>query len=363
MPTLDELHRHEQDIIDGKSKHYQGQILYRGHEIRQQHSIRRVAKTLHGYVSQTQFCGLQLIGSPGSGKTTLAVNVITDFVEIAEKNNERWNVEWAGGEELRELGDYIDNLQKGGNHIIIFDDVSQALQQISTKEQAQVMESLTTTRHVTGGKLIIVSLFHYSYFQLKGARSQNAISIYTSVSLPELGNISAQLGNNKQAKQKLKNFAKIYQSSMANKKYRLHISNNQEREFITGEPFRPCFVISITQAHLALFLKLENGFVPNFEKKGRVDSKILISKMVKAYGQYGKMALRTFCMLKNEFSPVPKKQALAWSYLNDLKNSYGINTKQVAELLTEGEVKKVYRPRQAEKELTKEIIKESSNIQ
>ena len=114
---------------------YNGPTLYRGEQINMRHSIRRVTKTLLRLLVKTQFASLNIIGIPGSGKTTLAVNVCTDLMEQAYKEyGLNFSFDWWGPDELRHLGEHLDNLPKGQDHIRICDDVSKALDSIPSTD-------------------------------------------------------------------------------------------------------------------------------------------------------------------------------------------------------------------------------------
>jgi len=367
MTTVSELRNKEKMMIDARSNGsgYVGHTIYRGEKVRQDHSLRRISKTLLSFLDQTQFASVNIVGIPGSGKTTLTTNLITDLVEMAEKkNNEIYAVHWAGPEELRNLGEYIDNLQKGANHIVAFDDVSKALDKLKASEQADVFEQLTTTRHVTGGKLLMISLYHYSYANLKSVKAQSVVSIYTSCTLTEKQNIANQLGKDRKALNKLKFFTRIYQDSMSKKSFDLYISPNKMKTFETGKPFRPCFVINLSRAHLSLFMKLDNGFVPSFTKKQTIDSKLLTQEMKRKYGRYGTLALKFFCLVKGHTTAVDKTLLLPWLFLHDLRKTYGLNTKELTEILQNYDTpnKRTYRPRGEEKEFTKLLIDESREL-
>lgn len=365
MPTEQEIKQSYQDIKDKRSKSvYKGPTLYRGHEINQKHSIRRVSRTLLSYLDQSQFCQLQIIGLPGSGKSTLAENIITDLVEMAKKQNDQvYNVHWAYADDLRNLGQYIDNLSKGNNHIVVFDDISKALDKLSGTEQAEVFEHMTTTRHTTGGNLCFMSLFHYSFAQLKSLRSQAVITIYTSASLVEKNVIAQQLGGDYAARMKLKTFVKIYQDAFSKKKFELSLSPNITKEFKTGEPFRPCFVINLSQAHIGLFMELRGLYGPTKNAgKFHVGSDALIKNVVKTYGKDGELALKLLCLSKGHPNAMRNDFVYAWKFVIDnIVKKYKINYPEMAKILG-GNQKRMYRKRKEEKQLVEKIQSESENV-
>jgi len=313
---------------------------------------------------KTQFASLNIIGIPGSGKTTCAVNIVTDLVEMAAKEYDMgFIVLHAGPEELRNLGNFLDSVPKHQNIIIIFDDVSKALDRLSGAEQSDVFEKLTTTRHTTGGRLCFINLFHYSYAHQKSVKSQSVISIYTSCSLVEKGNIIAMLGtSNKLAISKLRKFMKIYNASTMYDKFELPLGPNQMQEYIAEHPFRPCFVINLTQAHLALFMVLEESpFWPPEKNLKIVNMGFLKNLIDQKYGRDGHAALRFHSLQRGYINTANKTIAQAYRFIQDeVVNKYRVNWIELHKLYGDVSIK-IYRKRQQEKEMAK-LIKEQGLI-
>jgi len=336
---------------------YDGPTQYRGHEIYFKHSIRRVTKTLRRALSRSQFASLNVIGIPGSGKTVLVGNIVTDLVEAEfHENNEVYNVHWKGADELRNLGQEIENLPKHTNNILIFDDVSKALDQLSKPEQSELFEQLTTTRHTTQGRLLIISLYHYTFSDLKEVRSQGVVIIYVSVTLPEYGNISAMIPGT-QGQKILKLFSRAYESAFMNGNFELKFSQTQRKVYEDGKPFRPCLVINLFKAHIGLFMKLDNQYQkPNDSQKETISNEILIKNITDAYGKDGLKALKWFCMIKGQ------PQCLRADFVRSVKfigekiaRRYNINWEKMSNDLAPKDQKNLYRKRKQEKALAEKI--------
>ncbi|MEO9308971.1 MAG: hypothetical protein ABI337_01595 [Nitrososphaera sp.] len=363
MDSLQQLiARQKQKIAqrEQSQQYYNGPTMYRGHQILWKHSLTRVVKTLRRSLYRSQFASLNIVGIPGSGKTVLATNIITDLIEAEEKETkEVWHVHWKGADDLRSLGELLENLEKFQNHIVVFDDVSKALDKLSSAEQAEIFEQLTTTRHITGGRLLVISLYHYTYANLKSVKSQGVVIIYTSCTLTEYQNIQQMLPT-KRAQMALRKFAKIYEHAFMKGEFSLKIHEDGEPvRFIDSNPFRPCFVINLFKAHLALFMKLESGFHPPAVQKEKIDSAVYVQKVKKNWRRYGLLALKLICMQKGYTEAVDPDFVRAYKFTIDEIKRYSFNWAEIASLLRSPNAKRVYRQRKKEKQIADEIITES----
>lgn len=351
-----------QQIATKKQTWYQGPVIYRGEEINWKHSIKRVVKTLRRSLLRSQFASLNVVGIPGSGKTVLAGNVITDLVEEEYKETgEQWNVFWKGAEELRHLGEVLEALPKNTNNIVVFDDVSKALDQLSSAEQSEVFEQLTTTRHTTGGRLLIISLYHYTFANLKSVKSQSVVVIYTSITLTEMGNITQML-QGKANLRKLDRFAKVYESAFMNGSFDLAISETKKRTFIDSKPFRPCFVVNLFRVHIALFMRLENGYQAPNQSKEKINSEALVKYMTQKWNTYGPRALRLSCMLHGHPEAIDTDLFSAFRTIEDLAKNRIINWASVSALVKIGNKKRGYTKKKVKRETIDLIVKESREI-
>lgn len=356
MPTSEQILKKIQDYKSkGDQHHYSGPTTYRGHEINMKHSLSRVTKTILKLLIKTQFASVNVIGIPGSGKTTLAVNLFTDLVERAYKEHGlNFSFDWWGPEELRNLGEHIDKLPKGQNHIRVCDDVSKALDSLSTKDQAEVFQQLTTTRHTTGGRLCLASLYHYTFANLKSVKSQAIVNIYTSVSLVEKLNIMAMLGKDPQSIQRLNSFMKTYQDSIDNDQFSLKTYPNQNppKVFKDWEPFHPAFVVNLFKAHLSLFMRLDDSpYWPPEKKKYHLPVPELFERGRKAYGRDFDHAMSLIAAQHGYFNKNNVQFGRAWNYVHKLKRQYNWDWNEVMDNFKAKQLKRIQKNRKIEKEM------------
>lgn len=356
MPTSYEIRKKIQDFkASNQASRYAGPTQYRGHEINMKHSISRVTTTLLKLLTKTQFASINIIGIPGSGKTSFAVNLFTDLMDRAARDYKlNFSFEWWGADDLRNLGQKIDELPKGQDHIRVCDDVSKALDQLSTKDQAEVFQQLTTTRHTTGGKLCLASLYHYTYANLKSIKSQAIVNVYTSVSLIEKLNIMAMLGKDPQSIQRLNSFMRVYQQSIDNDSFQLKTYPNQNppKTFKDWDPFHPCFVVNLFKAHLALFMRVENSPLwPKGKLKYSIPVPELFERGRKAYKKDFDHALSIIAAQNGYFNKNNVNFGRAYNYVQKLRRTYNWSWNEVMEYFKAKQLKRIQKNRKIEKEM------------
>lgn len=362
MPTSAEI---RQKILDYKKttedSYYTGPTVYRGHEINMKHSISRVTTTILKLLMKTQFASINIIGIPGSGKTSFAVNLFTDLMARASRDYKlNFSFDWWTADDLRNLGQKIDELPKGQDHIRVCDDVSKALDQLSAKDQAEVFQQLTTTRHTTGGKLCLASLYHYTFANLKSIKSQAIVNVYTSVSLIEKLNILAMLGKDPQSITRLNSFMRVYQDSIDHDSFQLKTFPNQNppKTFYDWKPFHPCFVVNLFKAHLALFMRVEDSPLwPKDKLKYSIPVPELFEKGRKAYGKDFDHALSIIAAQNGHFNKNNVNFGRAYNYVQKLRRTYHWSWNDVMGQFKSKQLKRIQKNRKIEKEMDEAFSK------
>ena len=358
MPTREQILQKTADFKAGKqTQYYTGPTTYRGYEINQKHSISKVSNTLLRLLMKTQFASCNIVGIPGSGKTTLAVNLFDDMIKKAKQEyNIDFTFDWWDADDLRNLGEKIDELPKGENHIRVCDDVSKALDQLPSKEQSEVFNQLTTTRHTTQGRLCLASLYHYTFANLKSVKSQAIINVYTSVSLIEKQNIMAMLGKDPQSIQKLNSYMKIYQQSIDYDKFKLktYPGQNPPKEFHDWKPFHPCFVVNLFKAHIALFMRIEESPLwPKGKTKLTLSVDDIFEKGRKAYGRDFDHAMSIMGAQNGFYNKTNVNFGRAYNYAQKLRRTYYWNWLEVMAKFKGQPLKRIHKNRKIEKDMDK----------
>jgi hypothetical protein len=276
------------------------------------------------------------------------------------------NIIWARSNELRRIKEFLDSLPKGKPHLVIFDDVSNALDQLKGPEASEAFEILTQGRHITRAQLAIITIYHYTFSHKKNFRSMGSFSIYTSATPTERGNISHMLKDSFAAKQKFKAFQRIYQCSNDNGFFMLDIGTNEPKRFVNSDPFRCTFVINLSNVNLMLVKKMSCNLCSTKQREERIQSGVLIEKMKGVYDKYGLLALSLLAYNKGYKYALTNHLRNALDFGADLLAEYSVDYADLTEKVRlERKInnKRVYRKRKDELKLKDVIITESHFVE
>ena len=210
------------------------------------------------------FWGIMIIGSMGDGKTSAAQCIVHEIHSAAKTfhvgdHQVSWNfnVVWAGTHEFLNQKKFYAALPKVPT-IVVFDDVSGALDQVSGSELAANFNALTTIRHILDpdkGEIpcIVIVNFHYSKDLEKKIRSQLNMTLYTGISSEETDNISRMAKHHSSSYKTLKHFRSIATTMFDKHKFYLQVSGSRGIEFPLEKPFRPLAAISDDWSDIILY--------------------------------------------------------------------------------------------------------------
>lgn len=233
----------------GKTKRYLGSIKYKDTDIAQYHNPNLFIRDILGENETKQFTSILIIGSPGTGKTTLATFI---------------------GHQLHTLGDYLvihfkrKDLLKfdvvmaslpNRNLVLIFDDVSLVFKNIQDPEKrAKILTTLTEARHPnfedTDRRIVVIANIHYTNAIEKMWRSQGGWKIYTDLSGEEIDNFNHMTKG--RYKHQVDIFSRITTDMFRRKKFTVSLTNRQTKEYTIDKPFR--FVMCYDNSTVRFFL-------------------------------------------------------------------------------------------------------------
>jgi hypothetical protein len=160
------------------------------------HSIRACAREILNANRGLDVVKINLIGSPSTGKTTLAKTLGHLIHTIAyEKTKTPYVVKVFSRQELLNMEETLAKLEPV-NHVMIFDDVSWLVAGNNKAKLAQVQKTFTEIRHLPGGqdiKVVIIFNFHYNLSIPKHLRQANFFG-YTDLGSSELENTQKLVG-------------------------------------------------------------------------------------------------------------------------------------------------------------------------
>lgn len=252
-----------QDYEDEQSKgKWKGPIQYKGQSISILHSPKRFAKTLLSFITSTFYVGAAFIGPPGHGKNTLLTTILHIIHTYKpDKDDEfkvpNFNIVWAGAWEFQHQDEFYASLPKRPV-IIIYDDISGAINQMPEAQANKCFEALTRIRWILDplrGHIpaMVFCLFHYSKIIPKDFRSQLQYKVYLSMGDEEQTNVKQHFDKKSRAYKKLMQYARVYQNQMEHKRFTLRISANQRVTYKTDKPFRCACAVTLSWTNFLLF--------------------------------------------------------------------------------------------------------------
>ena len=188
-------------------------ILWQGKEypLLQRHSVNVLAdKVLHG-LEANQYQNLVVCGKSGTGKTTFVQNLLHNMV--CKREQKQFMIKWHKRDEIHNLDKIVKAIPKGVPSILILDDVSYELDELSPLRRKEIFKVMTTIRHEVKSQILVVFITHYSRSLQKYLRSDADFTVLLSLSSSELDNWIDIMGQ--QSKWRLNIFQKQYAHSMS----------------------------------------------------------------------------------------------------------------------------------------------------
>ena len=284
-----------------------------------------------------------LIGGMGSGKTTLCTFLAH---ELHKKGN--YVIKWFGKEDIRNIDKIFETLPPAP-HVLIFDDVSKALEGMPADRKRQIIQALTEVRHDKGRqnarKIITIVNVHYMMSFEKFWRSQGGIKIFTDIQREELNNIN-QMTKGIYAR-KLESFLKICDDQFTNKEFTVSLTERRDKTYTTNEPFR--FAMVLDRKGVRFFLYYLDGCVlcnrhQRIEQKQRVDEEVLVDVILDKKKRNGISILRHLVLTRGYRQACSDNHYKAWCDIVALCEQYDVNWEKLANAINK-KCKVLYSPR------------------
>ena len=329
-----------------------GPVKYQGVDIHPAHHPNTVISTILNTNKFTQMTGVAVIAPPGHGKTTMAECLIH---HIHTKRPE-FLIKWAGAYEFQHQKQFYTNLPKKP-HIIVFDDITGALEQMSDKDVGACFEALTTVRHILGlgNPVIIFALFHYSKKLEKAFRAQFGYKIFLGLGDEEKTNLDQMVEKNSNSFKKLKMFARIYQTMFETGKFTLNVNQTTKNTFETDKPLRCACAVTLTQAHFLVYAKENCLKCAKYKVEKKVPYQQILEEIKGHYGQAGLQALRLELFHKGYYDAIPNKLALAWDFTRRTFEKFGTDYEglknELFKISKQRKRNRLYRKRKEEDEM------------
>lgn len=363
-----------QELSDAKKKtsgKYEGTTTYNvqgtPYEVPPWSHPASIANDIINVLQHTKFYLMQIVAPPGHGKTTFA-KVITHHIHTKHPD---FKIKWAGSLEFTQQRQFFESLPKYP-HIVIFDDISAALGQMSEKEVEKNFEALTTVRWILDpveGKIpiIIMTTSHYSKKVEKSIRAQSMMTVFAAFGNEERTNIDTLAEKGSLPYKTLKNYGYLYTKMLREHKFHLPLPSGIYLEYQTDKPFRVACSISKLDAKLTLYSDKDECDICSKKKlKKQIPPKELYDRVIKAYGRYGEQVLRHALFKRGYRLAIHPEAAIASAFIEDLLSKYTTDYESLWKLFYTEKHQKVpdrlYRKRKQESEIMGELDKVSVEL-
>ena len=355
----------KQSIVLTKSNQaYRGPTTYMGETIAQYYSPKSVINDIINENQVKNFTSILLIGTPGTGKTTLAT-----FLAHHIHAKTGYKVKWYGKEDIRNLDNVLKELPSE-NYILIFDDVSMAIKRIKdAQKRLDVLEALTTIRHPSIGEdrnIITISNIHYMFALEKIWRDQGSWKIFTDLQGEELQNFNnySRFKYQRQAE----TFAKVIQDQFRKKCFELKTSMKSEMvRYTTNKPFRFAMVHDGSRLRFMLYPRLGCKLCSqqNFDAKPKIHHEALVDNIGNRFSKAGRLALKIMAWKHGQREQMNKDILYALDDVIKMDGLYDIDWVKTAAYLREKsglKKKRDYRKNGDQTELISKIFSESTKV-
>ena len=221
--------RHEKSSQDI----YKGAIDYKGDKIAQWHNPRIFLDDLYGENQTKQFTSVMIIGSPGTGKSSLHSLISHGF----HTRNHNYYVMHLYRKHLLKLDQTLKDVPPGRDLVMNFHDVTGVFKDIANPQQkAKIITTLTEARHPdfvkTDRKVVVIVNVHYENSMEKIWRSQGSWKIYTDMNSDESQVFNGKTKGRYQHKTDI--FQRTVLSQFRKKEFTVSLTANVDRTYVTG---------------------------------------------------------------------------------------------------------------------------------
>jgi len=323
----------------GKSKipvmvEWKGERMIRGHSL--QSSVKEIVRM----VQSLDVVKINIVGNPGTGKTTFALALSHLIHKLSEKDYKvPFAVKLLTKNELLDFENTINSLEPV-NWILIFDDVSFIQAIASTHKIETIKQKFTEIRHLQEAdvKFITIFNFHYTLGLNKYLRQSN-FAYYTSVGSSEMDNMLKIVGT--QYTKLLLRFQKYCNSGLIKGKFSVNLgSKDKWFTYKYRDPFIPLLFHNTEKLRMIVSPKREwiDKFCMTCHKfkdakmKDGIDVKDFAKSMDYKFGDRTARSAVKVKLFQNGMNVYPKRVKRAMKYLDEHMSSKIINLEELAQV-------------------------------
>ena len=325
------------------------------------HSTRHLADEIENALSATQAQVVLLIGKSGTGKSTL-VTTLAHYIHT-KPGGKKYQVKWYSQDDIKNFVHIVEDLQKGLNYILIFDDASYVLDELPPNEVKKIAKKLTYIRHDIGGDVLTFVDCHYSKAFQKFFRD-TFFTILTSMTDNERTNIQQLFCTHNSFK--VNNFIRIFRQMLFKGFFSFTSEKSAKNRYTykRDDPFRPALVSSIGSCHHVLYPRESCGICVDpyqSRKLQQLNSEKILADLHEIMGPASaKRAIMLYSHFSKNLPTLSRNLYNDWRLLYELDQKYNINWEKTAKLaeIKIPERKKGYKFKKQYTQALEEIEKE-----
>ena len=341
---------------------FQDPTTFKKHVIIGSQSPNPIIDNILNYLSVTGFVHILNCGMSGTGKSTWTRHLIHG---LHTKKN--FQVHWYHRDEIQQLDTIISSLTKGLNHIIVLDDASFALEELTKEKLANLAKRLTYIRHDVKAEVVLIMNVHYSKALRKFFRAV-PFTFLTSISMEEVQSFQDLFGG--YSRYKLKDFSYYYQQMMFRKQWTITMDkwNNKTVTYKTNEPFRLGLACEGNYLHFFVYTKNSCAVCdPDFATKRIVDPKEMVDQLTGSYGiQNARSIMRLYSFAKHGKKVLDSTRTSIWHTLSEFDKNNAVDWDDVNRILDETMVnrrKRTYVKKQGMEQTLEELNKKTKALE
>lgn len=303
------------------------------YEIAIAHTGAYLAKQIVNVNRKTIFTPVNLIGLPGFGKTTGTHQLVSEIKKVEPS----YIILWYNKNDLKKIDKILRGLPKYQNYILVFDDVSYLLDEISNEDKSRILHELTIVRETLDperkkARCILMLDFHYSYAVPKAFRQSN-FSIQFSITDEERTNYLKRVGYDRYKQRKISRFVNLFEKAYLSDYFTMRLRSGKEITYQIDHPYRPALVFKFSKIHFWLFHPV-NDMATGPKKKTDAPDLEFWQQMVKKYGFSRVLKVLRMYTFSHTGAPViPAVDKKIWNHIRDQNARNNLPLKELVAIL------------------------------
>lgn len=311
--------------------------------IRIKHTTARLAHDIIEHNIAHKFSVVLGIAVPGAGKTT----GLTGLIHSIHTKDDNYDIHWYNKEQFKRMDEVLEALPKRQDCVLVFDDISYVLDELTEDELSKILYKLSVVREVLDPnrketRCIVVLIFHYSFAVPKALRSQASFRIQFSITDEERENYKKTMGY--ENRKPIAKFMRKYISMIRYRTFSIPAPRGFKDpegkplkmiKYTRDKPFRIALVSNMGELHYWLYHKSSCEKCSRARQKGKLDA-VLIADLVAQEGFSRVYKNAKYVSYQNgNKRAIPAADGRIMKHLDDLFKTHGVDPHELVMLLRE----------------------------